>query len=715
MAGPPEHLARPSAGLFCVAQPDALGALHTARNASGAGASYTGRMKTLIAAALSAMSLAAAVAAPPAPGSDEVIVQFKPGAAVTQAHALPKRAAAGTVRDVLARRAAAMGTRLGRQIDAGSAVGERTQVLRASGMSAAELAAKLAADPDVEFAVPNGRARRLTAPNDPLYALSATERRSNGITLQDGPASGQWYLRAPAATLAEGPVSSIDIERAWARSRGSAAIVVAVLDTGVRPEHPDLAGRLLPGYDFVSDATVANDGGGRDADPSDPGDWVTSAEAGSGSFTGCVAESSSWHGTKTAALVGASADDGIGMAGTAPSVGVLPVRVLGKCYGSESDIQAAMRWAAGLPVPGLAVNPNPAKVLNLSLGGSGACSASYQSAVNDVLATGAVIVAAAGNSAGGPVNAPANCVGVIGVVALRHAGSKVGFSDQGSQVAIAAPGGNCINTTPGTPCLYPLLTATNTGTTVPVASRWTDSYDASVGTSFASPLVAATAGLMFSVQPGLTPAMLLARMQATARPFPTTGADNGSDTLPVRRCDTPNRFPSNPDRDSQCYCTTALCGAGMLDAGAAVSAVSGPVARITVSTASPTAGSAVNLSAAGSLVAAGSTITRYQWTLTPGSGIVTAFDSADNADTATLTPSAAGGFTVTLLVEDSQGNTGLATQTVTVAAVPAPPPLTPPATAGGGGGGGSTSAPWLALLALAAAALFRDARRRRRV
>jgi serine protease len=667
-------------------------------------------MKILIAAALLATTAAGAAAAPMVPPADEVIVQFKPGSTVMRAHALPPRAATGTVREVLARRAAAMGTRLGRKVDAGSAVGERTQVLRAEGMSAAALAARLSADPDVEFAVPNGRARRLTAPNDPLYALSATERRSNGLTLQDGPASGQWYLRAPAATLAAGPVSSLDIERAWARSRGSAAVVVAVLDTGVRPEHPDLNGRLLPGYDFVSDTTVANDGGGRDADPSDPGDWVTATEAGSGSFTGCITESSSWHGTQTAALVGAAADDGIGVAGAAPGVGVLPVRVLGKCYGSESDIQAAMRWAAGLAVPGVPLNPNPARVLNLSLGGSGSCSAAYQSAVNDVLATGAVVVAAAGNSAGGPVNAPANCAGVIGVLALRHAGLKVGFSDLGPQIAIAAPGGNCINIGFGEACLYPLVTASNTGTRSPVSSTWTDSYDATVGTSFASPLVAATAGLMFSVQPALTPAMLLGHMQASARAFPTTGGDNGDGSV-VPVCTT----PGNGIQQLQCYCTTALCGAGMLDAGAAVNAVAGPVARITVSTASPTAGSAVSLSASSSLVAAGATVTGYRWTLTPGSGIVVGFDSADNASTATLTPSAAGSFTVTLAVSDSQGNSSLATQTVTVAAAPVPLPVTPPATGGGGGGGGgATSAPWLALLALAAAALFRDARRPRR-
>ncbi len=669
---------------------------------------------------------ATAAATPLDPVAGEVIVQFRPGAAVTRTHAMPARAAAGTVRDVLARRAAAMGTRLGRKIDAGSAVGERTQVLRVTGLSASELAARLAADPDVEFAVPNGRARRTTAPNDPLYrALTAAEIAAR--VRPNGPDTGQWYLRAPAATVASGPVSSIDIEAAWSRTRGSPGIVVAVLDTGVRPEHPDLTGRLLPGYDFVSNTTRANDGDGRDADPSDPGDWVSSADLTADSLRPpteqslirCVAEPSSWHGTKTAALVGASADDGIGMAGAASGIGILPLRVLGKCFGSTSDIQAAMKWAVGIRVPGIVpeVNPNPAKVLNLSLGGADSCDASYQSTVNEVLATGAVIVAAAGNSAGGAVKAPANCVGVIGVVALRHAGSKVGFSDQGREIAIAAPGGNCVNAASGSPCLYPLLSATNTGTRGPVTSGWTDSYDASVGTSFSAPLVTATAALMFSVQPALTPAMLLARMQATARPFPTSGADNGTDTLTVRRCDEPNRFPLNPDRDSQCYCTTSLCGAGMLNAGAAVNAVAGPVARITVATASPTACSPVTLSAAGSLAAAGGTITGYQWELSPGSGVVAGFDSATNAATATLTPSAAGSFTVTLAVSDGQGNTALASQTVTVAAASAAPPASSVATGsggGGGGGGGATSAPWLALLTLAVVALFRDARRPRR-
>ncbi|MDP2006616.1 MAG: S8 family peptidase [Rubrivivax sp.] len=650
--------------------------------------------------------------APLPPVAGEVIVQFKPGAAVTRQFALQARASAGQVRDVMNERAAVMGARLGRSLQAGSAVGERTQVLRASDMTAAELARRLSADPDVEFAVPNGRVRRLAAPNDPLYALSATERRSNGLALQDGPASGQWYLRAPAATLAAGPVSAIDIEPAWARTRGSAGVVVAVLDTGVRPEHPDLTGRLLPGYDFVSNTTVANDGDARDADPADPGDWITSTEAGTSTFSGCSPENSSWHGTKTAALVGAAADDGVGMAGTAPGVGVLPVRVLGKCFGSESDIFAAMRWAAGLSVPGVPINPNPAKVLNLSLGGVDSCSAGYLSTVNEVLAQGAVIVAAAGNSAGGAVNAPANCPGVIGVLALRHAGLKVGFSDLGPQIAIAAPGGNCINTTDGTPCLYPLLTATNSGTRGPLASRWTDSYDASVGTSFSSPLVAATAGLMFSVQPALTPAQLLAAMQATARPFPTTGGDNGDGSV-VPVCVT----PSTGVTQLQCYCTTALCGAGMLDAGAAVAAVSStPFVTFTSTPITPIAGALVRFRVTGLQLPSGRTVRSYAWSLVDETTGTAGFTTSDNADTAELRPAGEGTLRIRLTVEDSDLiNIASAAQRLQVLPDPnTPPPAPTVPAAGGGGGGGVSSAPWLALLGLAVAALFRDARRRRR-
>ena len=618
-------------------------------------------------------------ALPPVEG--EVIVGFKPSADTVRKHALAARAANADIQAVLGQRAAALGGRVKRSLQAGNAVGAHAQVVRAAGVDAQTLARLLAADPDVAYAVPNGRKRIAAAPNDPLYAQAAP-----GVRVR-GPDSGQWYLRAPTASV----VSAINVEAAWARTMGSPQVVVAVLDTGVRFDHPDLGrvangGVLLPGYDFVSNSAVANDGNGRDADPSDPGDWVSSAESRTQTFSGCSPSDSSWHGTSTASLVAAMANNGLGMAGTAPGVRVLPVRVLGKCFGTDADIQAGMLWAGGISQAGVPDNPTPARVINMSLGGSGGCDAAYQNVVNQLVARGVVIVAAGGNGAGGAVGVPANCDGVIGVTALRHVGTKVGFSDLGPQISISAPGGNCINTSAGSPCLYPILAATDAGSQGPSGADWSDSYNITVGTSFASPLVAGVAGLMVSQRPSLTAAEVRSVMRSTARPFPQTGGDNGpGDPTVVTQC----RAPQTGVDQLQCYCTTALCGAGMLDAGAAVSAVSGPLARLQVSTAAPVAGQPVALSGADSQGTAGAAVLRYEWVLVSGSGIVSGFDSATNAATASLTPTAAGSFTVRLTVTDASGASDTASTLVTVAAVPVTPPVTPPISSGGGGGAAS--------------------------
>lgn len=655
-----------------------------------------------LAALLAPAVLAARPALPPLEG--QVIVKFKADGGTVRVHALSARADGAAVASALAGRATALGVRVGRPLQAGAAVGERIQVVKASGISAQALAAQLAADPEVEYAVPDVKVRRATAPNDPYYL---TGPAVNLATQTGGPASGQWYLRAPTATV----VSSIDIESAWSRTAGSASVVVAVLDTGVRKDHPDLFGRLLPGYDFISDPQVANDGDGRDPDPSDPGDYTTAAENSnaSGPFYKCdpagtgqaVATPSSWHGTSTSSLVGAATNDGVGMAGTAPRVKILPVRVLGKCFGNGSDIKAAMLWAAGIPVPGVPNNPTPAQVINMSLGG-GMCDAAYQDTVNQVIAAGVTIVAAAGNSDGGPLEAPASCTGVVGVVALRHIGTKVGFSSLGPEAVIAAPGGNCVNTS-GT-CLYPILAATNSGTTVPASSTWSDSFNTTVGTSFSSPLVAGIAGLLVSVEPRLTPVQVRGYLTSTARTFPTTGAV----TAGVAQC----QAPVANTAQNECYCNTTYCGAGMVDAGRAVAAVvrdfgAPPTARITTTATSVAAGDTLTLSGATSTEATGGGITAYSWSVAAAGAGVNAIPGSSTATSITLTPSSGGAFTVGLTVLDSQGKTNQEQRTFSVAG-----PIAPPASTGGGGGGGALSLHWLILLALAVGLLVRMPSRR---
>ena len=496
-----------------------------------------------------------------------VIVRFKVDSALLGESGLSATA-------MPAARASALGLRLALPMNAGVALSDRSQVVFAAGVTSAELAERLAKERDVDYAVPDERRRFFTAPRDPLYAAGVPG---------NGPAAGQWYLRAPSGEVQ----SSLNVETAWATTTGSPNVVVAVVDTGVRFEHPDLlpvsvGGNLLPGYDMMSDAASANDGDGRDADASDPGDWVTREEIsqpGSTLFRCATSpENSSWHGTQLSGLIAALTDNGIGMAGAAPGVRVLPVRVLGKCGGYDSDIIAGMRWAAGLSVPGTAPNPYPARVINLSLGGDGACSAAYRQAVDEITAAGSVIVAAAGNSSGHAVAQPANCAGVIAVAGLRHAGTKVGFSSLGPEVAISAPGGNCVNTATGSACLYPILTTTDSGETVPAGSAYTDSFNVSVGTSFSTPLVAAVAALTLSVRPTLTPQQVKELLQATARPFPALASIGGSSGAP--QCTQPqSNLLGRPVDQQECYCTATTCGAGMLDAGSALQLVAGSDSR----------------------------------------------------------------------------------------------------------------------------------------
>jgi serine protease len=540
----------------------------------------------------------------------------------------------------------------------------------------------------------------LAAPNDPLYTSG----------LGGSPAVGQWYLKPPAGAV----LSSIDAESAWDITQGSSSIVVAVLDTGVdnRPGHvhPDLAGKLLAGYDFVgwsgdNSVSAANDGDLADSDPSDPGDWITAAEDNdtNGEFYHCgsqddagswIGSDSTWHGTPVAGLIGAATHNAVGMAAVAPGVSLLPVRVLGKCGGYDSDIIAGMRWAAGLSVPGVTpTNSHPARVLNLSLGSSGSCSQAYRDALAELTPLGVLVVAAAGND-GLAVGVPGNCGGVVAVAGVRHTGTKVGYSNLGPEVTVSAPAGNCVNETGE--CLYPILTTSNTGTTSPLASTYTTGgANVSLGTSFSTPLVSGTAALMLSLQPSLSNAQLIAALKASARPFPTSGAGAGVSTC---------QAPTSLAQDSECYCTTSTCGAGLLDAHAALANLVAVVPAFSATPASPQAGATVELDGSASQVGSGRTIASYLWEITSGSDLA-AFSGATNGATASLVTSAAGHVVLQLTVTDNQGQSASTSQTLTITAAPV-------ASGGSGGGGGAWSPAWALGLLLAAAALPRRRRRR---
>ncbi|MEA9579160.1 S8 family peptidase [Xanthomonas nasturtii] len=360
-------------------------------------------------------------------------------------------------------------------------------------VDAESLMRRLAADPAVKRVEVDVLMRPLLVPNDP------------GVPQQ-------WAMGTSTAGL--------NIRPAWDRTTGK-GIVVAVIDTGIT-KHPDLDANVLPGYDFIVDPATARDGNARDATAADQGDWTAANECG----PGASASSSSWHGTHVAGIVAAVGNNAGGVVGTAFNAKVLPLRVLGRCGGYMSDIADAIVWASGGKVTGVPANPNPATVINLSLGGAGSCSTTLSTAIAGAVTRGSSVVVAAGNSnMDVATSVPANCPNVIAVAATTSAGAKASFSNFGKGVDIAAPGQTIVSTL-------------NSGTTVPGNAAYA-SYS---GTSMAAPHVAGVVALMQSVALNpLTPAMVKALLKSSARPLPVA-------------------------------CTQG-CGAGLVNADGAVAAV----------------------------------------------------------------------------------------------------------------------------------------------
>ncbi|MFG2129926.1 S8 family serine peptidase [Streptomyces sp. NPDC048751] len=366
----------------------------------------------------------------------------------------------------------------------------------------ADVVAEYQADPQVAYVVPDRLNKPKADPNDTEYAK-------------------QWDLYEATAGM--------NVPGAWNTTTGT-GVTVAVIDTGY-VTHSDLAANIVAGYDFIGDTAVSVDGDGRDSNPADPGDWYNANECGSG----IPASNSSWHGTHVAGTIAAVTNNNKGVAGIAYGAKISPVRVLGKCGGYDSDIIDAITWASGGSVSGVPANSNVAKVINMSLGGDGACTSATQSAINAAVNRGTTIVVAAGNDNDNVANhSPGNCNNVISVAATNRSGAKASYSNYGSLVDISAPGGQ---TSTGT--ANGILSTLNSGSKTPS----TESYAYYQGTSMATPHIAGLVALLKSANPSLTPAQIESAIKANARALP--GSCSGG------------------------------CGAGLADAAKTVQAVSG--------------------------------------------------------------------------------------------------------------------------------------------
>ncbi|MCW7536671.1 S8 family peptidase [Aquabacterium sp. A7-Y] len=479
-------------------------------------------------------------AASPSSPAFGLLIKLKSGATSTAGRELPQQVTRERLARVFQGKSLAMGSV--RPIDEQAQLVSWARPLQRA--EADRLAAELRQDPDVEWVEPNVRERRMQAapaPNDPYYS---------GVAVGEQTVS-QWWLSASPQTARSRGVPNI--ANAWRIATGG-PVSVAILDTGLLRNHPDLQGaRFETGYDLMTNEDgKSGDGDGPDPDFSDTGDGVAANECESGS----VEEASSWHGSRIAGQIGALTDNGSGVAGMNWGARIVSVRIAGKCGALVSDIIQGMRWAAGLSVKGAPANPWPARIVNLSFGGSERNCAPYQDTIDELVRRGVLVVAAGGNEYGS-VSRPARCPGVLGVGAVNRNGFKATYSNLGPQIGITTVGGDPEDGQRGPEAFDGgIYTVFNSGTAAP----GTNTYGPAIGTSFSTPIVSGVASLMLSVNDQLTLDQLVHGIKATSRPHVTT-SQLAAPELAV--CD-----PSL--QQGRCLCTTSTCGAGLLDAEAAL-------------------------------------------------------------------------------------------------------------------------------------------------
>lgn len=376
---------------------------------------------------------------------------------------------------------------------------------------------------------------------------------SGGLTPPDDPDfNQQWHLLDNSTAANAGAVNAVGV---WQNNITGNGVTIAVIDTGITL-HRDLGSNVINGYDFINldgngqATTDSDDEAGRDNDASDPGDQVTQTEKNTKPTLrdddGCfVSASSSWHGTLVSGVIAANTNNTLDIAGLAPNATVVVSRALGKCGGYNSDLMDAARWAAGLSIAdsGVPANPNPAKIINLSLGGGGGCSQVEQSAISAIVAAGNVVVVAAGNeSADSATSAPGNCKNTINVGATTRMGGQASYSNFGEGIDISAPGGS------GVAANRILSTSQNKDVGL-VTDTSTSNLEAVQGTSFSAPIVSGIIAMMLEKNAALTPQQIYGTLLANVTTFPTSVADSST------------------------ICTTTRCGAGIVNALAVYNAL----------------------------------------------------------------------------------------------------------------------------------------------